>query len=40
MRFLVSITYSVDMYLSKLQKILKNRGALYVAGHGVVKSQI
>ena len=33
------ITESVDMSLSKLQEIVKDRGAWHVAVHGVAKSQ-
>ena len=39
MRWLDSITNSVGMNLSKLQEILKDRGAWYVVVHGVAKSQ-
>ena len=39
MRWLDSITTSVGMNLSKLQEILKDRGAWYVVVHGVAKSQ-
>ena len=35
----VSITDSMNMNLSKLQEIIKNRGAWYATGHGVSKSQ-
>ena len=34
-----SITHSTDMNLSKLQKIVEDRGAWRGAGHGVTKSQ-
>ena len=34
-----SITDSMDMNLSKLQKTLKDRGAWSAAVHGIVKSQ-
>ena len=34
-----SITDSMDMSLSKLQKIVKNREARRAAVHGVVKNQ-
>ena len=33
-----SITDSMDENLSKLWKIVENRGALYAAVHGVAKS--
>ena len=32
------ITDSMDMSLSKLQEIVKDRGAWYVAVHGVAKN--
>ena len=38
-RWLDGITYSVDMSLSKLQEIVKDRGAGCVVVHGVAKSQ-
>ena len=38
MRWLESITDSVDMNLSKLPKILKDREAWCVAVHGVTKN--
>ena len=38
-RWLASITDSMNMNLSKLQEIIKNRGAWYATGHGVSKSQ-
>ena len=38
MRCLVSITDSMDMNLSKLQEILKNREAWCASVHGVTKS--
>ena len=39
MRWLDSITDSVDMYLSKLQKTVKDREVWRVAVHGVAKNQ-
>ena len=39
MRWLGSITDSVDMNLSKLWEIVENRGAWHAAVHGVTKSQ-
>ena len=38
MRWLDSITNSVDMNLSKLQEIVKNREAWHIVVHGVTKS--
>ena len=40
MRWLNSITYSMDMNLSKLWEIVKDREACRAAIYGVVKSQI
>ena len=39
MRWLDSITHSVDKNLSKLRKTLEDREAWHVAVHGVTKSQ-
>ena len=39
MRWLDSMTDSMDMKLSKLWEIVEDRGALYAAVHGVTKSQ-
>ena len=39
MRWLNSITDSVDMDLSKLREIVEDRGAMCAAVHGVAKSQ-
>ena len=39
MRWLESITNSMDMNLSKLQEIVENRGAWHAIVHGVAKSQ-
>ena len=39
MRWLDSITDSMDMNLSKLQETVKDRGAWSAAVHGIVKSQ-
>ena len=37
---IVSITDSINMSLSKLQEIVKDRGAWSATAHGVIKSQI
>ena len=39
MRFIDSVTNSVDMSLSKLQEIVKDREAWCTVVHGVTKSQ-
>ena len=39
MRWLDGITDSVDMSLSKLQEMVKDRGNWHAAAHGVTKSQ-
>ena len=40
MRRLESITDSMDMNVSKLREIVKDRAALHATAHGVTKSQI
>ena len=40
MRWLDSITDSMDMNLSKLQEIAEDRGAWHATVHGITKSQI
>ena len=39
-RWLDSITDSIDISLSKLWETVKNRGAWHASAHGVPKSQI
>ena len=39
MRWLDSITDSMDVNLSRLREIMEDRGERYVAVHGVEKSQ-
>ena len=38
MRWLDSITYSMDVNLSKLQETVKDRGGWHAAVHGMAKS--
>ena len=38
-RWLDGITDSMDMSLSKLGGIVKDRGAWYIVAHGITKSQ-
>ena len=39
MRWFEDITNSVDMNISKLWKMVKNRGARHATAHGVIMSQ-
>ena len=40
MRWLDSITQSMDMNLSRLQEIVEDRGAWHSAAHGVAESDM
>ena len=35
-----SITYSMNVHLSKLREIMEGRGTWHAAVHGVIRSQI
>ena len=39
MRWLDSIIHSIDMNLSQLQEIVRDREALHAAAHGVTKNR-
>ena len=39
MRWLVSVTHSIDVSLSKLWEVVEDRGAWHATVHGVAKSQ-